>query len=122
MLAVFVLSIGVSVLLGRGGLGIFRQGPRFAEHLARSLPRPGDEGGLVRAVQQMHDELGIDVTVVDLAGNKLASSGSPIPVDPGAVAQAHQNAGWFSRPGIFGAPVRPHRGGPPMAMLLVRVT
>jgi len=30
MVAVFALSLGASFLFGRGGLGIFRQGPRFA--------------------------------------------------------------------------------------------
>jgi len=61
MVAVFALSLGASFLFGRGGLGIFRQGPRFAEHLTRMLPPSHDTEGMARTVLQMHDELGVDV-------------------------------------------------------------
>src|SRR3954464_12966167 len=79
MVAVFALSLGASFLLGRGGLGIFRQGPRFAEHLTRMLPPAHDAEGTVRTVQQIHDELGFDVSIVDVDGNEVASAGAPIP-------------------------------------------
>jgi hypothetical protein len=61
LVAVFALTLGASFLLGRGGLGYFRQGPRFAEHLTRTLPPENEKEGTARAVLQMHDELGIDV-------------------------------------------------------------
>src|SRR5438105_2744811 len=121
MVAVFALSLGASFLLGRGGLGIFRQGPRFAEHLARLLPPSHDAEGMARTVQQMHDELGIDVSVVDLEGNALASSGAPISLDPSAFGEPHRNTPWILRSSVFAAPVRQRRGGPPEAYLLVRV-
>jgi signal transduction histidine kinase len=119
--AVFALSIGASLLLGRGPLGIFRQGPRVAEHLARLLPPLEDPAALGRQVQQMHDELGVDVTVMDVAGDVLASSGPPISAESDAFGQPRRTASWVLRAGVFGAPVRSRRGGPPVAMLLVRV-
>jgi len=121
MVAVFALSLGASFLLGRGGLGIFRQGPRFAEHLARLLPPAHDTEGMARSVQQMHDDLGVDVSIVDLAGNVLASSGAPISFDPSAFGEPPRNAPWILRSSVFAAPVRQRRGGPPEAYLLVRV-
>jgi signal transduction histidine kinase len=121
MVAVFALSLGASFLLGRGGLGIFRQGPRFAEHLARLLPPAHDSEGMVRTVLQMHDDLGVDVSIVDLAGNVLASSGAPISFDPSAFGEPPRNAPWILRSSVFAAPVRQRRGGPPEAYLLVRV-
>src|SRR3954465_3998582 len=121
MVAVFALSLGASFLFGRGGLGIFRQGPRFAEHLARLLPPAHDTEGLARTVQQMHDELGVDVSIVDLDGNELSTSGAPISTDPAAFGPPHRNASWILRSSVFAAPVRQRRGGPPTAYLLVRV-
>src|SRR2546430_1736956 len=121
MVAVFALSLGASFLLGRGGLGIFRQGPRFAEHLARLLPPAHDTEGMTRTVQQIHDELGVDVSIVDLEGNVLASAGGPIPLDPTAFGQPRRNTSWILRSSVFAAPVRQRRGGPPEAYLLVRV-
>src|SRR5690242_10311424 len=91
MVAVFALSLGASYLFGRGGLGIFRQGPRFAEHLTRMLPPKHDIEGTVRTVQQIHDELGVDISVVDLDSNVLAAAGAPIAVDPGAFGQPPRN-------------------------------
>ncbi|TMB30029.1 MAG: HAMP domain-containing histidine kinase [Deltaproteobacteria bacterium] len=121
MVAVFALSLGASFLFGRGGLGIFRQGPRFAEHLTRMLPPSHDTEGMARTVLQMHDELGVDVSVVDLEGNVLSASGAPIAVDPSAFGQPHRNSSWILRSSVFAAPVRQRRGGPPEAYLLVRV-
>src|SRR5438270_9915028 len=109
MVAVFALSLGASFLLGRGGLGIFRQGPRFAEHLARLLPPSHDAEGLARTVQQMHDELGVDVSIVDLEGNVLAESGAPIAVDPSTFGNPHRNSPWILRSSVFAAPVRQRR-------------
>src|SRR3954464_6259391 len=82
MVAVFALSLGASFLFGRGGLGLFRQGPRFAEHLARLLPPAADADGTIRTVQQIHDEVGVDVSIVDRNGNLIASAGGPLPLDP----------------------------------------
>src|SRR5256714_8006553 len=100
MVAVFALSLGASFLLGRGGLGIFRQGPRFAEHLARLLPPSHDTEGMARTVQQMHDELGIDVSIVDPEGNALASSGAPISLDPSAFGEPRRNTPWILRSSV----------------------
>src|SRR3954470_6728389 len=82
LLAVFALTLGASFLLGRGGLGYFRQGPRFAAHLTRSLPAENEKEGTARAVLQIHDELGVDVSVVDLDGNFIATAGGAIVVGP----------------------------------------
>jgi hypothetical protein len=93
LLAVFALTLGASFLLGRGGLGYFRQGPRFAEHLTRTLPPENEKEGTARAVLQMHDELGVDVSVVDLDGNFIATAGRPIVVDPESFGQPRRNSG-----------------------------
>ncbi|MFL5249740.1 MAG: ATP-binding protein [Myxococcales bacterium] len=121
LLAVFALTLGASFLLGRGGLGYFRQGPRFAEHLTRSLPAENEKEGTARAVLQIHDELGVDVSVVDLDGNFIATAGRPIVVDPESFGQPRRNTSWNVRSGVFAAPVRQRRGGPPTSYLLVRV-
>ena len=106
LVAVFALTLGASYLLGRGGLGIFRQGPRFAEHLTRTLPPENDTEGMVRAVLQIHDELGVDVSVVDLDGKVVASAGTQIVVDAESFGQPRRNTSWNVRSGVFAAPVR----------------
>src|SRR3954468_18635592 len=121
LLAVFALTLGASFLLGRGGLGYFRQGPRFAEHLTRTLPAENEKEGTARAVLQIHDELGVDISVVDLDGNFIATAGRPIVVDPESFGQPRRNTSWNVRSGVFASPVRQRRGGPPTAYLLVRV-
>src|SRR5437763_7597757 len=121
MVAVFALSLGASYLLGRGGLGLFRQGPRFAEHLARLLPPAADVEGTVRTVQQIHDEVGVDVSVVEPDGKLIASAGAPISFDASVVGTPRRNTSWVLRSSVFAAPVRQHRGELPTAYLLVRV-
>src|SRR3954464_13188790 len=82
MVAEFALSLGASFLLGRGGLRLFLRGARFAEHPARLLPPAADVEGTIRTVQQIHDEVGVDVSIVDRNGNLIASAGGPLPLDP----------------------------------------
>jgi signal transduction histidine kinase len=116
------VSIGVTVLFGRGPLRLFRQAPRFAEHLARSLAPLDDPASLTRILEQFHDELGVDALVVDLDGQPLASAGAPIPV-PGAQAlvAAQRGPSWMPRPPLVGAPVRARRAAPAQAILVVRL-
>ena len=77
LVAVLGATIGVTLLLGRGSIHFFfRQAPRFAEHLARALPPLDDQAALTRALEQFHEELGIDALVVDLKGQPLASAGT----------------------------------------------
>ncbi|HEX9573679.1 MAG TPA: HAMP domain-containing sensor histidine kinase [Myxococcales bacterium] len=123
LLAVLAVSIGITVLFGRGPIHFFfRQAPRFAVHLARSLPPLDDPAALTRALDEFHDELGIDALVVDLGGQPLASSGTPIPVpDPRVLAAAQRGPSWMPRPPLLGAPVRARRAAPAQAVLIVRL-
>ena len=80
LLAVLAISIGATILFGRGPFHFFRQAPRFAEHLARALPSLDDQAALTRTLEQYHDELGIDAVVVDVRGTPIASAGSAVPI------------------------------------------
>jgi signal transduction histidine kinase len=119
LLAVFAASVGLSIVLGRGVVGMFRGGPRVAVHVARTLPPASDPVALQRAAQDLHDELGFDVAVLDLDGRPLAEAGAPLPSGNGIVAQAERGPGWISHFDVVGAPVR--RGGRTVAVLLLRV-
>jgi len=122
MLAVLGVSIGITVLFGRGPFHFFRQAPRFAQHLARALPPLDDVPAVQRALEEFRDEIGLDVLVTDSRGNPLASAGTPIPVPPADVlASAQRGPSWMPRPPLLGAPVRARRGAPAQGFLIVRL-
>jgi two-component system OmpR family sensor kinase len=122
LVVVLAVSLGVTALFGRGPIPFFRQAPRVGEHLARALPPLDDQAALSRAVEQFHEELGIDVLVLDLRGNAIAAAGAPIPAPPPhAFAAAQRGPTWAPRPPLVGAPVRPRRGAPAQAVLVVRL-
>ena len=99
LVVVLAVSLGVTALFGRGPIPFFRQAPRVGEHLARALPPLDDEVALSRAVEQFHEELGIDVLVLDLRGNAIAAAGAPIPAPPPhAFAAAQRGPTWAPRP------------------------
>jgi len=107
MVAVFALSLGASFLFGRGGLGIFRQGPRFAEHLARMLPPSHDTEGMARTVLQMHDEQlagrGLDLYAL----RTYNSPGAPDDGDGDGWRWGYEQTVRFQGPG---SPPQPHAG------------
>ena len=120
LVAVLAVSLGITVVFGRGPIPFFRQAPRFGDHLARALPPVDDPLALNRAVEQFHEELGIDVLVLDLWGTPIAAAGTPIPAPPAhAFAAAQRGPTWMPRPPLLGAPVRPRRGAPAQAVLIV---
>ena len=122
LLAVLAISIGATILFGRGPFHFFRQAPRFAEHLARALPSLDDQAALTRTLEQYHDELGIDAVVVDVRGTPIASAGSAVPIPgPDVLAAAQRGPSWMPRPPLLGAPVRARRGAPTQAILIVRL-
>ena len=122
LVAVLAISLGTTVLFGRGPIPFFRQAPRFGEHLARALPLLDDRAALGRAVEQYHEELGVDVLIVDLSGAPIVAAGAPIPAPPAhALAAAQRGPSWMPRPPLLGAPVRPRRGAPAQAVLIVRL-
>ena len=122
LVAVLGVSLGITMLFGRGPIHFFRQAPRLAQHLARSLPPPDDDTALRSALEQLHDELGIDALVVDLNGQPLASAGAPIPVpDAQVLAAGQRGPSWMPRPPLLGAPVRSRRSAPAQAILIVRM-
>jgi signal transduction histidine kinase len=87
-----------------------RAGPRLASHLARQLPPPVDALALAAAVQTLHEDLGVDVTVFSPDGAIIASSGAPILLnDPGVLARARSAPGWLAH-GVVGGPVHGGRG------------
>jgi len=100
---VLAVSIGVTAVFGRGPFHfLFRQAPRFAEHLGRALPPLDDAAALKRTLEQFHEELGMDAIVIDPRGTPLASAGTPIPVpDPEVLASAHRGASWMPRPPLW---------------------
>src|SRR5438874_12138653 len=122
LVVVLAVSLGITILFGRGPIPFFRQAPRFAEHLARALPPLDDPVALKHAVEQYHDELGVAVLLLDLEGMPIASAGAAIPPPPPqAFAAAQRGPSWTPRPPLLGAPVRARRGSPAQAVLIVRL-
>ena len=110
LLAIGVVAAGIHVITGRIFFSWIHAGPRMANHIARSLPQVDDREALARAVDQLHDELGVDVTIIEPDGTPLASAGAPIPLpDPLSLARARHTAGWLPGHGIVGGPVRSGR-------------
>ncbi|HEX4381358.1 MAG TPA: hypothetical protein VH083_00335, partial [Myxococcales bacterium] len=118
LLAVALITTAINVLIGRPFFGFVRGGSRMAAHLARALPPADNVPLLAKAVEEIHDELDVDIVVLDPAGKILASAGTPISL-PGELAliRARKAAGWLPERGIVGAPVR----GPPGTVLLARL-
>ena len=111
LLAIGLVSAGINLATGRMSFWT-RGGPRFASHLARLLPSVDDEAGLRRAVDELHDELGVDITVLDRNGRSLATAGVAIPPqDPRVLSlgpDRHRPA-WVR--GLHGVIAGPLRGG-----------
>jgi signal transduction histidine kinase len=114
LLAIGLISAGIHLATERGRrFPWVRAGPRLANHLARQLPPPGDPVVLAAAVQTLHEELGVDVSVFAADGAVIASAGSPILLkDPGMLARARSAPGWLAH-GVVGGPLR---GGPGVVM------
>jgi signal transduction histidine kinase len=119
LLAVAAVSLAISMILGRGSLGVWNRGPRVANHVARSLAPVRDPIEAQHALEQANDELGLDLALVTDAGELVASAGAPIP-DPRemSLGRATHFATWL-KPGIVGAPVR--RRELPHLILLMRI-
>jgi two-component system OmpR family sensor kinase len=115
LLAVVLVVSAIAFLTGRPFFALNRGGPRFAAHLARMLPPPSEPVALQRAAEEIHEELGMDVTLIGPGGVVLAAAGRPIelPEFP-ALDQVRRGGNWVA-PGIVAAPAR---GG---ALLLARL-
>ena len=117
LLAVGVVVSLVNLLYGRPFFAMVRGGPRMAAHLARMLPGPGAPPAMLdRALEQFHDELGVDVLVVGLHGEALAQAGASIRLpEAKALERARREPAWLPGSGLVAAPMR---GG---AVLLARL-
>jgi two-component system, OmpR family, sensor kinase len=117
LLAVALITTAINVLVGRPFFGFVRGGTRIAGHLAKSLP-PADKPELVKAVEDIHEELDVDIVVLGPNSEVLATAGAPIPIpDNLSLGRARSGAGWLPERGIVGAPMR----GPPGSVLLARI-
>ncbi len=111
LLAVVLVAAAISLLLGRGGLAFWRQGPRVAGHIGRVLPTGDDRLELSRGAQTLHDELGFDIAIFGPRGELLASAGQPISIaDPHLLERARREPGWLPGPGLVGGRLRGHTG------------
>jgi signal transduction histidine kinase len=117
LLAVLLVSTAVNVLIGRPFFGFVRGGARMALHLSRVIPPLDRPEQLAKVLDDLHDELDIDVTIVGPQGQLVASVGTPITI-PGELGlmRARQSAGWLPERGIIGAPLRT-----PGAVMLARL-
>jgi two-component system OmpR family sensor kinase len=115
LLAVGLVITGIAFLTGRPFFAVHRGGPRFAAHLGRMLPPPAEPQALQRALDDIHDELGMDLAVVGPGAEVFAAAGRPIEL-PGfpALDQIRRGGSWVAT-GIVAAPAR---GG---AVLLARL-
>src|SRR4030081_973534 len=96
LLAIGLVSAGIHLATERSRFPWVRAGPRLANHLARQLPPPGDAVALAAAVETLHEELGVDVSVFSADGAIIASSGAPILLnDPSVLARARSAPGWL---------------------------
>jgi signal transduction histidine kinase len=106
LLAVILVVGAIGFLTGRPFFAAGRGGPRFAEHLGRMLPPPADRSAFARAVDDIHDELGMDIVAIGPDGEVLAAAGNPIPMpDEATWSRIRVGATWIAR-GIAGAPAR----------------
>jgi signal transduction histidine kinase len=115
LVVVALVVSAIAFLTGRPFFAVHRGGPRFAAHLGRILPPPGDPVALQRAASDINEELGIDLMVIGPGGEVLAAAGRPIDV-PGlpALEQVRRGGEWVGR----GIVVARARGG---AVLLARL-
>jgi signal transduction histidine kinase len=117
LLAVIAVVGVINLLTGRS-FGLVRSGPRLAVHLTRMLPAADHSEVLNRAVDELHDELGVDIVVLGPDGELLAEAGAPIPPpDAATLARARQGPAWLGGRGLIGAPAR----GRPGAVMLARL-
>jgi two-component system, OmpR family, sensor kinase len=119
LVAVAAVSLGISMVVGRGGFEVWNRGPRLASHIARSLQPFNDAAGAQLALDQANDELGLDLALVSDSGEVIAAAGAPFP-DPRemSIGRATHFATWL-KPGIVGAPLRRHEL--PQLVMLVRI-
>src|SRR5207248_2026878 len=80
---------------------------RKAGHVARVLDSADD---LQRAVDDAHDALGVDVSVVDVRGAQLASAGAPIEPPSPRDLRAMTRPEWVRPPRLAGSPLRMRPG------------
>ncbi len=106
LLAVVLVVSGIAWLTGRPFLARGRGGPRLAVHIARMLPPPGDPIALARALEEIHDELGIDVMVISPRNEMFAAAGNPIELpDASTLQEMQRGPGWIGH-GLVAAPLR----------------
>ena len=108
LVAMGLVSVGINLAAGRLSFWT-RGGPRFANHLARLLPPVDDAPAMQRAVDELHDELGVDITVLDRAGQPLATAGTAIPPPDPHEAPHARGPAWVR--GLHGVIAGPLRGG-----------
>ncbi len=70
LLAVVAVVAGINILTGRG-VAMFRGGPRMGGHLARMVDMRREP--LDRVVEDLHDELGVDITIFGPDGTRTTS-------------------------------------------------
>ncbi|MGE5047540.1 MAG: ATP-binding protein [Deltaproteobacteria bacterium] len=104
--AIMLVIGGIVWLTGRPFLMHGRGGPRFAGHVARMLPPPGDTVALARAIEEIHDELGVDLMVVGPRGEVFAAAGNPIdPPDGAQLLRLRGGADWIGH-SLVATPLR----------------
>ncbi|HUJ27040.1 MAG TPA: HAMP domain-containing sensor histidine kinase [Myxococcales bacterium] len=112
LLVVFALTATINFFTGRGPLG--RPGPFLAGHLARTFDAADD---LQRAAEDAHNALGVDIEVVDAAGEPVAQAGNPIDLPPPHMLRHLHGPDWVRPPRLAAAPLRTRPG----LLLLVRM-
>ena len=105
LLAIFAVTAAINFFTGHGPLG--RPGPFMAGHIARVLDGSDD---LQRAVDEAHEALGVDVAVVDIDGDTVASAGAPIEVPRPGILEPMRGPQWLRPPRLAGAPLRSRPG------------
>jgi signal transduction histidine kinase len=106
LLAVVAVVAGINILTGRS-FAVVRSGPHMAGHLARMVDLRREP--IDRVIDELHEALGIDISVVGPHGEVLAASGSPLPpIDLRVLDRVQQGPGWV--PGMHGLVAAPlHR-------------
>jgi len=109
-----VVGVVAATIFAVGARDAFRRlmAERMTRHIAAlAAERLDDPAALAARLDEIHEQLGIDVTVRDGKGRLVASAGAPLPAVDAVEALARSAGGHPPHPGLTAAPLRAPSSG-----------